>query len=451
MLRRRPARPSLSRHPIRRAARGIALLLVLIVLLLIATLSTEIAITSRTQYELSQSAMDDFLLDATVRSRRTILIASLRFDATRGDGIDTEGDDWSWRNRETLSKPGDTIPDSDTNSGEESSSLVRHYSNRDVDVLAWCEDERSKINLRGLLKPADDPVHRFTKEALVRLIDGYRDRWNSLDLSDSEAQDMVNDLAEWLAEAADTEDNPMPATKPNRGRLLTVDDLLRVPGGKWTLERLYDVRDPDAAEAGDLERTIDAEASSTADTGESGDDPAWVRQNGVPGLYRYLTVWAETTVVDPAMKINVNTAPLAVMRAMFESDDEELAETVISHRRKGGVMWEQEETESGAGGAADDSGGGWFKTKDDLKKVEGIGEDLTKFPRLAFFADVQSAVYSLRIIATRVAATTEEEDSDGPKEIVADLQTREVVQRTARGVLSLYSERRRDPRLGAKE
>ncbi|MCG3134457.1 MAG: hypothetical protein HMLKMBBP_01763 [Planctomycetes bacterium] len=453
MLRRRPPTLSPSARAPRGRRRGVALLLVLIVLLLIATLASEVAITARTQYELAQTAMDDFLLESAVRSRRTVLIASLQFDAARGDGIDTETDDWSYKNSKVLStQPYLPVPDADTENSSESG-LVRHYTNRDIPITAWCEDERSKINLRGLLRPADDPLHRFTREALVRLIDVYRDQWNSLDVTDSEASEMVTDLEEWLAEAADTEDNPMPATKPNRGRLLTVDDLLRVPGGKWTMELLYDVRDPDEAAQGDLERTIDPGAAEEAAGSQSGEDATRVRQNGVPGLCNFLTVWAETTVADPPIKININTARKEVLRALFSSDDEELADGIIAKRNEAPVICDESEPEEGAagGGAADGDAKGWFKSKDGLKEVDGIGQDLTKYPRLDFFADVKSNVFSLRIVATRVSATLEGEEDDGPKEILADLQTREVVERTTGGTLSLYAERRRDPRLGPKE
>ena len=117
---------------------------------------------------------------------------------------------------------------------------------------------------------------------------------------------------------ADTDDNPKPAVKDKRGRLQSIDDLLRIPGGRWTPERLYDVKDPDVTED---ETASGTQQQSTAD-GVDG-DPNWERQNGVPGLARYLTVFAEDTP-KPSVKINVNTATVTMLKALFESNDKVL-------------------------------------------------------------------------------------------------------------------------------
>jgi DNA uptake protein ComE-like DNA-binding protein len=256
---------------------------------------------------------------------------------------------------------------------------------------------------------------------------------------------MVEDLVKWLQAEADTDDNPMPAVKANRGRLQSVDDLLRVPGGHWTLERLYDVKDASIDE--------DAAASESRTSGGTG-DATWERVNGIQGLSRYLTVFAEDTA-DPAMRVNVNTASLVVMKALFDANDEDLAETLLTHRREGA----EDDTTTGAapgtstGGSspsAADPAKGFYKSKQDLTKVEGMDQDLAKYPRLNFFADVGSPVYSIRVVAKVVRKTDEDTDTgtdeDGARrEIDAIYDYREVVQRTAGGFLTLFTERRSDP------
>lgn len=431
----------------RRRERGVALLLVMVVLLLVATISTEIALTARTHMELAKHSMNDFLLRSVVEGRREILARSLEYDLSLKDSIDTEADVWAYKNHQQLSSWGETLPDSEeggTLGNEEGKGLK--YRNRDVHIDAWCEDERAKVNLRLLLRPADDPLHDAARKTLIRLIDIYRENWNRLDVEESEAEEMVDNLVEWLTEKSDTEDNPAPAAKKGFGRLLTVDDLLRVPGGKWTEERLFDVRDPDESDDADFTRTVDVQEEDDAPDIE--DDGTWVRVNGVPGLARYLSVWAERGD-DPEIRINLNTAPPVVVRALLDSGDEDLADALVESRRQGG---DTAVVKSPQSGPPSDDTAGWFKSLEDVKKVEGMGTDLAKdHPRLEKLAAFKSSVYSIRIIATILSTTMDEEgdagETTGTREISAALQYREVVQRTEGGLLSLYAERRRDPML----
>lgn len=444
-----------------RRAHGIALLIVLVVLVLIATLATEIAVTARTTHRLAENAMDDLLLRAAVDGRIEILKAALRYDGTNGSGYDGEADEWSWHKREKLSSWGErgtsvygTVTQDDTHTAVQ-------YRSTDIELTAWCEDERSKVNLRGLMKPEDSPVFQNTRDVLVRLIDLYREGHNSLDLSDADGKEMVDDLVKWLQAEADTDENPMPAVKPNRGRLQSVDDLLRVPGGRWTAERLYDVKDPDVSDEEDSSSSsqpTSSSSSSSSGTSDSADAGSWERQNGVPGLFRYLTVFAEE-VADPPMRINLNTAPLVVLKALLDPNDEDLAEKIIEHRREGAddtsdTSGTSTSTTSGTG----DNAQGFFKTKADVTKVEGMDSDLAKYPRLNFFADVASPVFSLRVIArartSNGSGSGSSDDSDPAstddpqkhKDVEAVYDYRMVVQRTNAGFLTLFTERRNDPR-----
>lgn len=430
-------------RPVRRA-RGVALLIVLVVLVLIATLATEIAISAKTSYRMADHAMEDLLLRTAVDSRVEVLKCALRYDGTNGSGYDGEADDWSWHNHEKLSSWGERASSTSGSVTGDEAGLTASFKNTDVEITAWCEDERSKVNLRGLMKPEDSPVFQNTRDLLVRVIDLYREQNSSLDLTDGDAKEMVDDLVKWLQAEADTEDNPMPAVKPNRGRLQSVDDLVRVPGGHWTPERLYDVKDPN----------VDEEEAAPEPASGPGEDPTWGRVNGIPGLARYLTVFAEDSA-DPAMRVNVNTAPLVVMKALFDANDEDIAEELITHRREGAE--DASTTGStpgtstgGTGGTSNDPAKGFFKSKQDLTKVDAFGQDVAKYPRLNFFADVSSPVYSIRVIAKVVRKTGDDVDTgtteDGaPRQVDAIYDYRAVVQRTAAGFLTLYTERRSDP------
>jgi type II secretory pathway component PulK len=437
-------------RPLRRRPRsaGIALLLVMVVLLLVATLATEIALTARTHYRLADHAMDDFLLRSVVEGRRNILVAALRHDGSRADNMDTEWDTWSWHGlgdlgaREAWGQAGGTPDDEVRDAADDEAARV--YRNRDVTFLAWCQDERSKVNLRGLKWEKDSPTFLQTQETLVRLIDRYRERWPELDVSDSDAREMVNDLVEWLHSAEDTDDDPLPPSKNRQGRLLSLEELLRVPGGRWLPERCYDVRNPKETEEGDFSRTVVASGAADAEEDTGGaDDSAWEWANGgsVPGLFRYVTVWGEGTTGNQP-KINVNTALRPVLEALLEPGQEELAEAILEHRRAGGNPSETSETSS-------EETGGWFKQKSDLTKVDGMGDDLGRYPRLDFFAETKSTTFSLRIICRMVTGRVEGgEESDEPRDIKSLYHYREVVQRTQQGTVSLHAERRQDPDFG---
>ena len=435
-----------------RRARGVALLIVLVVLVIIATLATEVAVTARTTHRLADNSMDDLLLRSAVDGRIEILKSALRFDGTNGSGYDGEADEWSWHKREKLSGWGERGVSQFGTVTEDDTGTTAQYKTADIELTAWCEDERSKVNLRGLMKPEDSPVFQNTRDLLIRVIDLYREGHSSLDLSDADGKEMVDDLVRWIQAEADTEENPMPAVKPNRGRLQSADDLLRVPGGRWTPERLYDVKDPELDEEEEEENRLARQSSSDEVTSTDGTDPgSWERQNGVGGLFRYLTVFAEE-VADPPMRINVNTASIVVMRALFDVNDEDLAQKLIERRREGAD--DTSETSGTSGTSGSDTAQGFFKTKADLTKVEGMDQDLAKYPRLNFFADVASPVYSIRVIARAVAkgggsAEEPELTEDGepaPKDLQSVYDFRMVVQRTNAGFLTLYSERRNDPR-----
>lgn len=430
-----------------RGRRGVALLLVLVVLLLVATLATEIALTARTHYRLADHSMNDFLLRSVVEGRRQILLAALRYDYSLDNGaLDKEDDVWAWHDSRKLSEWGDTSGSTfdDPSAEEMGSGALRHvYRNRDVPLQAWCEDERGKLNLLGLLFEKDTPTYVRTREVLIRLIDLYRDPWSELDVADSDAESMVEDLEKWLAEP-DSDDNPLPRTRVRQGRLLSLEDLFRVPGGKWTPEICYDVRDPRQTAEGDFSQRMSDLAPELTDDEETLQlDTSWERPNGVPGLFRYLTVWGEgTTGAQP--KINVNTAPLPVLRALFSYENEELAEKIVEHRREGAG------SDSTEAPSESSDAGGWFRQKSDLTKVEGMGDDLGRHPALDVFATTNSTVFSLRIIATVNAGRIEADEEDGgeAQDIVASYQYREVVQRAQQGFVSLHAERRNDPILG---
>ncbi len=414
---------------------GIALLLVLISLVLVAALATEVSQTAATQSRIGRNTMNDFLLRSAIEGRANICRAALKFDATNGESLDTEADDWAWHAHENLSSWGERASDSGSRSPGENSTA---FTNTDVQIVAWVEDERAKVNLLGLSRPPNTPDFDHTKELLIRVIDEFRESWSSLDLTEADASEMVQDLIDWLEDQSDDDDNPMPAVLSGRGRLQSVTDLLRVPGGKWTKLILLDARDPDT----------DPEDEDDYGSGDT-EGEEWSRRNGVPGLWNYLTVHAESQANAP-LRINVNTCSKIVLRALFDERDADLADDIIEHRREGADDENDSAAESGGNGEDET---GYFRNKGLLSRVESMPEALDEYPRLNFFADTRSDVFSIRIVATMVTGSVDgefddDDDESGPRDIVASYQYREVVQRTDQGFVTLFVERRHDPNYG---
>lgn len=418
----------------RRRERGIALLLVLIAVVLLGALATEVSQTAATQSTVGRNTMSDLLLRTAVEGRAQILRAALAFDASSGQSIDTDDDVWSWRKNEEEHLSDWGIRTSEATGGSESEDAVA-YDNTRVELLAWCEDERSKLNLLGLSRARDTQDFTFTRDALIRLIDEFRED-TAYDLTEADAQEMVDDLLRWLEDQAEEDENPMPPVASGRGRLQSVDDLLRVPGGKWTSAVLHDVVDPDR----DPDEDVD-------DGDVANQDADFERVNGIAGLGRYLTVHAEP-VANAPLRINVNTAPRPVLRALFDVRDADLADAIIEHRHEGAGDTE----DAGSSTAAGDDEVGYFQNKAQLSRVEGMADSLDAYPRLDYFADTRSDVFSLRVIATMVTGSLEggadfddAEEDDGPRDITATFQYREVVQRLDQGFVTLFVERRQDP------
>jgi hypothetical protein len=97
----------------------------------------------------------------------------------------------------------------------------------------------------------------------------------------------------------------------------------------------------------------------------------------VPGLLRFLTIWTD-------LRVNINTAPLPVLRGLFRPEDRTSAETLYNHRtaqteekekKKQGTEARLEEASKAKDGKEEEedrAGGAIFEKVSDIQKVEGI-------------------------------------------------------------------------------
>lgn len=425
--------------------RGGALIVVLIVLVLMAALALEVAATASTHARLAEHGMNEYLLQTAAEGRREILRSAIRFSKRSNQNVTREDMDCFWHNHDTLGKWSDTGDASTpaTGSGDDEGATV--YSNTEMTLMAWCEDERSKICLLGLVPKGNDEgtsLHDRTRRFLIRLIDVYREPWSDLDLTESDAEEMVDALVEYLHTTSEDDDEvPIPDTPQTIGRLRSLDDLQHVEG--WTPERLYDVKDPDADEEDEPLRRSDLEDEETE---EGREDASFFKPNGVPGLYRFLTVHAQGGDT-PEIRINFNTAPHTVLRALFDAQTEHLAEAIIEHRRQG------VDTEDDGAQPAEGQESGYFTGPADLAKVEGIEDNWqTEYPGLAMVFDVNSNIFSMHAIASVVEREEEHTDDDDViPPIVSSFYLHEIVEWQATGgnagnggsVVTRFVERRR--------
>jgi len=421
---------------------------VLIVLVLMAALALEVAATAATHGRLAEHGMNEYLLRTAAEGRREILRSAILFSKKSSPNVTREDMDCFWHNHDLLGQWSDT-----GGSGafaQTTGEGATGYKNTDVTLLAWAEDERAKLCLLGLVpKPTDEGtgIHDRTRKILIRLIDVYREPWSDLDLTESDAEEMVDALVEYLQTSIDDDDEvPIPSTPDKIGRIQSLNDLQHISG--WSPERLFDVKDPDWDEDEDARLYSDSEDEEPE---EGIEDQQFFRQNGVPGLVRFLTFHAQGGD-DPQIRINFNTAPYTLLRAMFEPQNEELAQAIVEHRREG--VGDSDDATS----ASSEDQSGFFTGPADLAKVEGIEDNWqTEFPDLAALFDVDSRTFSMWVISKVVQqeAETGATDEDVIPEVLATYQYHEIVEYvsgsgtggagSSASLSTRLVERRRDP------
>lgn len=414
-----PARP--------RAERGVALLVVLVVLFIVAVLMVDVSLTAETARRSARNSSSEFLMDAAIDARLQVVLAQILYDS-RANKTDSLDDRWA-REEFTDVKPDEEAQEARRRSRDPDD---EDYDDTAADVLGdtaevsikvRVEDEERKFNLNTLMD-SDKTRREAARERFAVLLDRYRED-TPLDLSPTTAANLRDRIVEYLERRTPAEGStgemPVPATgnKTARWYLLTPDELRNVKGFEdtgrgWTADiLLYDAREPE-------------EATRYAENPE-GDAP-----EVYPGLIRYITLWSggawlgETNEGDKWVPININTAEKCVLETLFykSQDDMHLVDDIIEYRGQ-----EKEGSPTGEDELASHQ---VFETLDDLKKVEGIDDQVfTRNGISAATATVVSNVFSIDFLA----------DREGAKR-----QVRYVVRRHQKGFQTLLREERADPR-----
>jgi hypothetical protein len=308
---------------------GSMLILALIIVFLMTVLVSDITEVSMVEYEASVNVGNLARLDYALNAGFEVAKAYLIQDALDTD-IDSLGDAWAQPIKQTI--------------GGESAQSVKERASEErpgaVDVTIEIEDEESKWPLARVLMGNDAQIRR-RRELLSGVLDSFRENaGGSWDLDRGTAERYTEAICAFIARKENEGGVvPRPDTK-SPVRILNVADLSLI---KDIDDRIF-----------------------FDEIDEQG--------NVVPGLLRFLTIWSYD------VRININTAPLPVLRGLFRGEDRIRADDILNHRtsqaeekdkKKKGIEGRLEEKNK-AKEEDDRTGGAIFEKIQDVQKIEGF-------------------------------------------------------------------------------
>jgi type II secretory pathway component PulK len=332
--------------------RGIALVLVLVILPLVAIIMVQLHFETTIGTRLASNVLANqqfkFAIAARLRHIRKKLVRDLVEDEKnsqeQGGSADHYSDDWG--------------PDVE---GGNTAQVVRKGDEEygdDVELYTDVIDEQGKFNL-NLLRHSDPQRRQRAQDTLRNLLDFFRDSRfgdlgeNDYDIDGAESQELLEAILKFVRgeerdQRTPKSELPQPTGEMKQG-LFTVDDLV-------FCHRLF-------IEKRLLEKFTDVGSGQV-----------------LPSLSEVLTVYGDG-------KVNANTAPIAVLRAMFkEPEGHEIVAAEILKGRGGflNTPEDQEERrnkaeerkqaeEDGDEEALEQLNGGFMSTNDILQ-IEGMNE-----------------------------------------------------------------------------
>jgi len=339
-----------ARSGARSGERGVALILVLVILPLVAILMTQLSFEATIGEQLAGNALADQQFRAAIRARVDQMRLRLVRDLKGDDGQAEDGG--AYDHAEDIWGP-------ELDGGGTSASVERGDDERGDRVTLYTQvvDEQGKFNLNLLL-------HRDAQRAARALtwfrniLDFYRDprfgdiQSTSHDVGPGEAQEIASAVLKFLKGEQRNElvrKPPIPDPTPEmRQGVLAVHDLVFA-------HRLF------------LEKRLMKPVEDT-EYGET-----------LPGLEDLLTIHGDG-------RVNANTAPIAVLRALFqEAEGQDITAEAIYHKR-GGFLGteedrqrrdeelEQRREDEERGIEREDEVESAFRSTDDIQQVEGMGD-----------------------------------------------------------------------------
>jgi type II secretory pathway component PulK len=196
------------------------------------------------------------------------------------------------------------------------------FADGDLTTYVWVEDENRKFNILTLASP-DEEFARKSRERFIRLIDVLRED-TELDLTSAEATQIADEFMEWIeTRTRDEERIPRPKLKSDseaRRELsipLHLDEvmMLRSVTGDLFFDKVLDGRVIPG-----LESVMTVYTSLVFDPGDPEKIARQRAQSGQPPPPPVTAPESEAPPSQPegvGIRININTAPRAVLRSLF--------------------------------------------------------------------------------------------------------------------------------------
>lgn len=270
----------------------LALIIVTLVIVLVAD-ATQVA---RMEREASRNAATDLRIEAAMAGALEIAKAYLTDDLINSGETDSLIEEWAIE--EGLEREFDPESTAGMAMGAGPSSDVTDEFPR---ARIFIEDEERKWPL-AWLKMGSEAMRERRRDGLATVLDDYRAN-TPLDIDSALAQNYAARIAEFInRKEGDSGFGPTPRPLTKSGLPLHVMDLGLIPGIPHDL----------------IYRKVDPEAGTV-----------------IPGLMDVVTLWTDG-------KINVNTAPLAVLRGVFRRREDDMSVGNDIVKRRDGMQEEYE-------------------------------------------------------------------------------------------------------------
>lgn len=386
--------------------RGAALLLAFLVMIVLIAIVYQIHTVTQTDARVSRNEITRAQMDEAIRSVLVQIYEDLAEDARAA--LAAEGGD-------AASGPAETSPGGGGGAGTEGpprnpdtvdSQMDSWYAPQstnfgDIQIRIFVRDENSKYNILNMLHP-DPEQAELAYNRVVRIIDKARGGTEQ-DISAPEAQEIAEEMRRYMMERRSFSDLPRP-------RQLTAneeDDDFELPASLAEFKMLESLRETHFLDSfgEDDERIHGLDAFLTIYT-----SPAMGPEEGGAG--------APTGAGGD--KVNVNTAPLAVLSALFDQEiDYRLWDEVLAYRNEEEEPLEGEEDE----GSLDDEPlldefgeeliqKQIFDSLDELEELRtfaDLGE--TEKTDVRALLDVNSDVFEI-VLAARISSSTSAEEEE---------------------------------------
>lgn len=368
---------------------GVALILVLIFTVLLYVIVAELVTTAR----MSRLTGENDALLARMRSQADYTVQrveELLLDDLMGASAGAQGAGGMAGGMEGAmgggapDDPGAAEGDegADTESSRDNWYHPTGFADGDLTAFVWVEDENRKFNILTMASP-DEEFARVSRDRFVRLIDVLREE-TELDLTTSDGIQIADEFIEWIkTRNRDEERIPRPKLKTDSDldRELSIplhlDELMMlrsvnedlffdkvldgrvIPG----LESALTVYTSLAFDPGDPEKI----ARQRARSGQPAQPPSQPQQDDTPQQPEGVGI-----------RININTAPRAVLRCLFSTSDipDMVLDAILRYRN------EEEEEEEAQSLAEDYMGDVDLGVQPTLKIFADVS-DLEQIPEFA--------------------------------------------------------------------